>query len=260
MDGCDGFIPISELAWGRVEKPEEIVSIGDRVNVEVKALDWENNRITLSYRSVQAPWETIMEKYPPGTVVSSKITRLAPFGAFAEIEKGIEGLIHISKLNPGKRINHAKDAVTEGEIVSIVIEKIDPETKRISLARSFSLEADSTQITTVIEGIAIKGIVEGIKPFGIFVKLTPTQNGLLHVSEIKDEKETNLTLKDLTKKYPMASEINVTVKQIKDGKISLALTDKAGNSENKAWDDFRKTKQSDDFGTSLSDAFGDLKL
>ena len=261
LDGCDGFIPISELAWGRVEKPEEIVSTGDRVNVEIKSLDWDNNRITLSYRSAQTPWESIIEKYPPGTVISAKITRLAQFGAFAEIEKGIEGLIHISKLNPGKRINHPKDAVAEGEFVSVVIEKIDLESKRISLARNFSFEASELEpITTLVAGMSIKGAVDSLKPFGVFVKLTPTQNGLLHVNKIQNDNEPNLTLKALTKKYPIGSEINVTVKQINDGKISLALTEKTGGSENKAWNEFRKTKKDNSFGTNLSDVFDGLEL
>ena len=266
LDGCDGFIPISELAWGRVEKPEEIVSIGDKVKVEVKALDWENNRITLSFRSAQTPWETIAEKYPAGTVVNAKITRLASFGAFAEIEKGIEGLIHISKLNPGKRINHPKDAVTEGEIVSVVVEKVDKETQRIALARSFSVQADSDSdmnsepITTVIEGMSLKGTVEGLKNFGIFIRLTPTQNGLLHISEIKKENEPDITLKVLNKRYPIGSEVGVTVKQINDGKIALALTSNLENSEGKAWQDFNKAKKSGSFSTSMADAFEGLEL
>ena len=266
LDGCDGFIPISELAWGRVENPEEIVNTGDRVDVQVKALDWENNKITLSFRAVHTPWETIADKYPAGTVVNAKITRLAPFGAFAEVEKGIEGLIHISKLNPGKRINHPKEAVTEGEIVSVVVEKVDLETQRIALAINFSAKTAADEgindapITTVIEGISIKGTVEGLKNFGIFVRLTPTQNGLLHVSEIKDAKNPDITLKVMSKKYPIGSEVDVTVKQIKDGKISLTLTGKAGSSEDQAWKDFSKTKKTKSFGTSLADAFDGLEL
>jgi small subunit ribosomal protein S1 len=266
LDGCDGFIPISELAWGRVEDPEEIVNIGDSVKIEVKALDWENNRITLSLRAAQTPWDTIADKYPAGSVVNAKITRLAPFGAFAEIEKGLEGLIHISKLNPGKRINHPKDAVTEGEIVSVVVERVDMDTKRIALAVNFSArassdtETDSEPITTVIAGISLKGTVEGLKNFGAFVRLTPTQTGLLHISEIKNNNETDIPLKVLSKRYPIGSEVNVTVKQINDGKISLGLTEKMENSEDKAWKNFNKTKKSASFGTSMADAFGDLKL
>ena len=265
LDGCDGFIPISELTWGRVEDPEEIVSIGDSVKIEVKALDWENNRITLSLRAAQTPWDSIADKYPAGSVVNAKITRLAPFGAFAEIEKGLEGLIHISKLNPGKRINHPKDAVTEGEIVNVVVEKVDLETKRIALAVNFSsntsdTETESAPITTVIAGISLKGSVEGLKNFGVFVRLTPTQTGLLHSSEIKNNNESDIPLKVLSKRYPLGSEINVTVKQINDGKISLGLTEKMENSEDKAWKNFSKTKKSGSFGTSMADAFGDLEL
>ena len=265
LDGCDGFIPISELAWGRIENPEELVSVGDRVEVKVKAFDWENNKITLSFRAVHTPWETIAEKYPVGTVVNAKITRLAPFGAFAEIEKGVEGLIHISKLNPGRRINHPKDAVTVGEIVSVEVDKVDLDAQRIALARNFSAqlseaEGDSAPITTIIEGVSLKGTVEGLKNFGIFVRLTSTQNGLLHISEIKNDKEPDISLKVLSKRYPIGSEINVTIKQINNGKISLALTGKMGSSENKAWKDLNKTKKNASFGTSMADAFDGLEL
>ena len=264
LDGCDGFIPISELAWGRVENPEEIVSMGDKINVEVKNLDWENNKITLSFRAVQTPWESIADKYPVGSVISAKITRLAPFGAFAELEKGIEGLIHISKLNPGIRINHPKDAVTVGEIVSVEVDKVDLELNRISLARNFSASSDpdsnDNPIVTIVKGLSITGTVEGIKNFGLFVKLTPTQNGLLHISAIKTPEDQDMSLKTLSKKYPIGSELKVTIKDINDGKISLLLSDRAESSEDKAWNDFSKLKKQKSFGTSMADAFDGLNL
>ena len=264
LDGCDGFIPISELAWGRVTNPEEIVSIGDRVKVEVKALDWENNKITLSFRAAQTSWDDIAEKYPAGTVVNAKITRLEKYGAFAELEKGLEGLIHISKLNPGEKIYHAKEAVSEDEIVSVVVEKVDIETQRISLSRNFSgsdsYNEDNNEGIVLTEGLSLKGTVEGLKNFGIFVKITPTQNGLLHISEIKSENDPDISLKAMSKKYPIGSAIDVTIKQIKDGKISLGLTGKMENPEDQAWEQFNKSKKSGSFGTSMADAFEGLEL
>jgi S1 RNA binding domain protein len=148
----------------------------------------------------------------------------------------------------------------------VVVEKVDMETRRIGLARNFSVqvdsdtEADSSPIITVIEGISIKGTVQGLKNFGIFVQLTPTQNGLLHISEIKKDNESDITLKVLSKRYPIGSEINVTVKQIRDGKISLGLTEKMVNSEDKAWKNFTKSKNNESFGTSIADAFDGLEL
>lgn len=145
LDNCEGFIPVSELTWGRVENPSEILKPGDRVKVAVKKLDWENNKITLSYRSAQTSWNDIADRYPRGKPVSGKVTRLANFGAFVELEKGIEGLIHISKIDPGRKISHPRESLTVGDVVSVVIEGVDKETQRISLARDFSGEFPETE-------------------------------------------------------------------------------------------------------------------
>lgn len=273
LDGCEGFIPISELAWGRIQNPSEIVSVGDRLTLAVKNLDWENNKITLSYRSVQTSWDDLEARYPAGTILKAKITRLAAFGAFAELEKGLEGLIHISKLEPGRRIHHPKDVVSEGDIVSVVIEGVDKETKRISLARDFSgegsLPGDSQgegQVATeaVEKGKEYQGIVDGIKPFGLFVRLSALEKGLLHINELKKANGgTELSLKMLDKKYPVGSKLPVTVKDINaDGKISLVLAGRNDNMEELDWKAFSSAKKSDSssFGTSMADAFKDLKF
>lgn len=272
LDGCEGFIPISELAWGRIQNPSEIVTVGDRLTLAVKNLDWENNKITLSYRSVQTSWDDLEVKYPAGTILKAKITRLAAYGAFAELEKGLEGLIHISKLEPGRRINHPKDVVSEGEIVSVVVEGVDKETKRISLARDFSGEGaiagdgQEEQVSNepVGKGKEYNGIIDGIKPFGLFIRLSALERGLLHVSELKKAHGgTELSLKMLDKKYPVGSKLPVMVKDIsEDGKISLVLAGKNENMEELDWKEFSSAKKSDgsSFGTSMADAFGDLKF
>ena len=271
LEGCEGFIPISELAWGRIQNPAEIVTVGDRLTLAVKNLDWENNKITLSYRSVQTSWDDLEVKYPAGTILKAKITRLAAYGAFAELEKGLEGLIHISKLEPGRRINHPKDVVSEGEIVSVVVEGVDKETKRISLARDFSGEssvsdAQEGQVSNepVGKGKEYNGIIDGIKPFGLFIRLSALERGLLHISELKKAHGgTELSLKMLDKKYPVGSKLPVMVKDIsEDGKISLVLAGKNENMEELDWKEFSSTKKSDgsSFGTSMADAFGDLKF
>ena len=263
----EGFIPISELAWGRIENPEEIVAVGDPVTVEVKALDWENNKITLSLKNAKISWDEIAEKYPVGKTVKAKIVSLTDFGAFAELEKGISGLIHISKLSTGKRINHARDAVSEGEILDVVIERVDIENKKISLARDYS--ADVGESTPVIAGnneeIRIdgvyKGTVDGLKNFGVFVRLNPLKSGLLHISEIKKPTDGDISLKELSKRYPIASEIEVVVKSMDSGKISLTLAANLENSEDAEWKTFKKSKEKDlSAGSSFSDAFDKLGL
>lgn len=145
LDNCEGFIPISELAWGRIENPSEILKPSDIVKVAVKKLDWENNKITLSYRSAQTSWSDIADRYPQGKLLSGKVTRLANFGAFVELEKGIEGLIHISKIDPGRKRNHPRESLAIGDIVPFVIEGVDKETQRISL--SLAEQSESTEQT-----------------------------------------------------------------------------------------------------------------
>ncbi len=132
--GVDGLIHVSELGWGRDIKPEDVVAPGDRVSVMVRNLDWEKQRISLSLRHAQAnPWETAAERYPRGRRLSGTVTKLMPFGAFVELEPGIEGLLHISKLGGGRRINHPREVVEENTRIEVVVENLDAEAQRLSL-------------------------------------------------------------------------------------------------------------------------------
>lgn len=132
--GIDGLIPISELAWGRIDNPADVVSIGQQVQVVVKKLDWESNKFSFSMREAGAdPWQGVAERYPDGSFHVGHVARLAPFGVFVTLEPGIDGLIHISKLASGKRIQHPREVVREGEKIEVKIEGIDHVTRRISL-------------------------------------------------------------------------------------------------------------------------------
>ena len=269
LGGCEGFIPISELAWGRIENPSEILKLGDKIKVAVKKLDWENNKITLSYRSAQTSWDEIADRYPRGKLLSGKVTRLANFGAFVELEKGIEGLIHISKIDPGRKISHPRESLTVGDVVSVVIEGVDKEAQRISLARDFSGEIPGSERDFVYEegalevGNKIEGTVEAMKSFGLFVRISPLETGLLHISQLRGSgNAADLSLKILDKKYPVGSKINVVIREIADdGKISLSLAEQTKGAEQTDWKDFKKSKpESSQFGTSLADAFNDLDI
>ena len=270
LENCEGFIPISELAWGRVENPADVLKPGDRVKVAVKRLDWENNKITLSYRSAQISWDDITGRYPRGKLVSGKVTRLANFGAFVELEKGIEGLIHISKIDPGRKISHPRESLSIGDMVSIVIEGVDKETQRISLARDFSGEVSEAEGEIVYEegtlkvGSKFAGTVEVIKQFGLFVRISQFEKGLLHISQLRGTGNTSdLSLKVLDKKYPVGSKINVMIREItNDGEISLSLAEKGESVGRTKWKEFKrsKTDSSYQFGTSLADAFNGLDI
>jgi small subunit ribosomal protein S1 len=134
LDGIQGLVPISEITWGRVENINDILTVGQEIEPVIMSLDWDSERITLSLKKTLAnPWDDVEMKYPVGTRHAGRISRLTKFGAFVELEPGVDGLLHISKLGNGKRINHPSDVVTEGEVLNVEIEKLDSDNKRISL-------------------------------------------------------------------------------------------------------------------------------
>ncbi|MFZ3056981.1 MAG: 30S ribosomal protein S1 [Smithella sp.] len=134
LGGIQALLPVSEMGWGRVEDPKLIYASGDKVEVAIINLDWENNRITLSVKeNLPNPWDEFIRKYPEGSQLKGKVSNLTNFGAFITIEAGVEGLLHISKLARGKKIKHAGDVLKAGEEIEVKIEKIDRENKKISL-------------------------------------------------------------------------------------------------------------------------------
>ncbi len=135
IGGIEGLLPISEISYGRVENIEDVLSVGQELEVAVKRIDWDNNKFSFSLRDTLAdPWNKVGSIYQAGQQYPGKISRLAQFGAFVTLEEGIDGLLHISKLGEGKRIRHPQDVVTVGQTVTVVIEKIDLDERRISLA------------------------------------------------------------------------------------------------------------------------------
>lgn len=147
LGGADGLVHLSELAWGRIDKPKQQYHVGEEVDVYVLSIDPETKKIALSFRRTQPePWEAVAEKYKVGQIVEGTITRLANFGAFARLEDGIEGLIHVSELDE-RRINHPKDVVKEGDVVPLKIVRIETDRRRIGLslrqAREEFVDSDS---------------------------------------------------------------------------------------------------------------------
>jgi small subunit ribosomal protein S1 len=134
LGGIDGLIHVSELSWSKVGHPNELVRPGDTVNVQVLGIDRSKNRIALSMKRLQPePWTTIEERYQVGQLVNGTITKLASFGAFARVDDGIEGLIHVSELSD-KRINHPKEVVKEGDSMQLRVIKIDSAKRRLGLS------------------------------------------------------------------------------------------------------------------------------
>lgn len=150
LGGIEGLIPMAELGWNRVVDVRDVLSEGQEVSVVVKQLDWDNNRVTLSLKETLAdPWEQISARFPEGSYHSGTIVRLMPFGAFVALGEGVDGLIHISKLGSGKRINNPREAVKEGETVEVKIDAIDREQKRLSLSLAAVTRAEEEDARTL---------------------------------------------------------------------------------------------------------------
>jgi small subunit ribosomal protein S1 len=146
IGGVDGLIPISEIGWSRVEKIDDHLSVGQSVKAVVKKLDWDNDRISLSYKETQTdPWVAAAESFQVGSTHLGKVARLAQFGAFVTLAPGVDGLVHISKLGAGRRIHHAREVLEEGQNIDVTIESIDTVEKRISLVPADYVSQETEQ-------------------------------------------------------------------------------------------------------------------
>ncbi len=264
LGGTDGLIPISELAWGRTEKTEDVVSVGDKVQVLIRDIDWAKDRISLSLRQAQGnPWQDIEERYAVAQRLEGKVTKLMPFGAFVELEPGVEGLVHISKLGAGRRIGHPKEVVAEGDIVEVSIEQIDVEQKRISLSMEQTAGVDTDAAPTepagpMDVGALIEGTVESVTDFGVFISLPGGQTGLLHVSQV------DIVGRDrgraLMHKFPAGDKVKVVIREKKGDRISLTVPEKwQAQDETNDIRKFMAKPSAGNFG-NLGDAFDNLKL
>ncbi len=152
IGGLEGLIPVSEIAWSRVKDVRDVLSVGQQVKVVVKSIDKEKERISLSIKDTLAdPWEQVIDKFPEGSFHAGMVARLDTFGAFVTLGDGVDGLLHISKLGSGKRINHPREVVKEGEQIEVKIESIDRGNRRISLALAGPARAAAEEEATLSE-------------------------------------------------------------------------------------------------------------
>ncbi|WP_027482536.1 30S ribosomal protein S1, partial [Deinococcus pimensis] len=193
LGGIDGLVHRSELTYGRFNHPRDVVKVGDKVQVQVIDVDGERERINLSMKSLSNdPWQSAVEKYAIGQRVSGKVTNLTNFGAFVEIEAGLEGLVHVSEMSWTKRVRHPNELLKEGDEVEAVILRIDPKERRISLGlRQTSEDPWSALPDRYPPGTPVKGKVTGITDFGVFMEIEEGIEGLIHISELALERVNN---------------------------------------------------------------------
>jgi small subunit ribosomal protein S1 len=191
LGGIDGLLHVSDIAHARVTKPEDVLSVGQELQLRILKIDPETKKISLGLKQLQPePWQTV--SLVVGQRITGAITRLADFGAFVEIEPGIEGLIHISEMAYGKKLRHPSDLLKEGQRVDAVILAIKPEERRISLGLKQTLADPWADVTGNFPiGSQIEGPVTKLMNFGAFVQLVDGVEGLVHISEITAEKRLN---------------------------------------------------------------------
>ena len=186
LGGVDGLIHITDLSWGRVNHPSEIVKLDQKIQVVVTDFDEEKKRISLSMKALQPePWKSIEDKYQVGQKVNGKVVSLTEYGAFVEIEKGIEGLIHISEMSWTEHVKHPSQKVSMGQAVDAVILSLDRENKKLSLGLK-QLEPDPWEqlIEKYPIGSKHKGVVRNLTNFGVFLELESGVDGLIHISDL----------------------------------------------------------------------------
>ncbi|MCA9522268.1 MAG: 30S ribosomal protein S1 [Myxococcales bacterium] len=186
LGGIDGLLHITDMSWGRINHPSEMFEIGDEVKVKILKYDQDNERVSLGLKQIsQDPWENVAERYAINQRVNGKVVSLTDYGAFVELEQGVEGLIHISEMSWTRRVKHPSKVVALGDIVDAVILDIEPENKRISLGMK-QIEANPWELLVqkYPVGSIVRGKIRNITNFGIFVGIEEGIDGLIHVSDI----------------------------------------------------------------------------
>ena len=191
-DGVEGLVHISEMSWTkRINHPSEMVTTGMQTLVKVLDINKEKQEISLGMKQVQEnPWDRVAEKYPPGSMITGKVRNIANYGAFIEIEEGIDGLLHVSDLSWTKKVGHPSEVLKKGEDVQAVVLSVDQEKQRIALGLKQMQEDPWLHVIpeNYRPGMVVQGTVTKIANFGVFVELEEGLEGLLHVSEIADHK------------------------------------------------------------------------
>lgn len=236
LDGIDGLLHITDMSWGRIKHPSELLKVGQELDVMVLDVDRERERISLGLKqTTENPWNTIQEQFPVGSRVSGKVVNLAAYGAFVEIAPGIEGLVHISEFSWTKRVARASDMLNVGDEVNVVVLSVDIENQKIALGIRQTQENpwDTVQDRFPV-GSKIKGKVRNFTAYGAFVELEEGIDGMIHVSDMSWTRKINHPSECLQK----GQEVEAVVLDVnpKEQRISLGLK----QAQQDPWDEIAK--------------------
>ncbi|MEM7610051.1 MAG: 30S ribosomal protein S1 [Pseudomonadota bacterium] len=221
LGGIDGLLHITDMAWKRVKHPSEVVSVGEEIDVKILKFDRERQRVSLGIKQLGAdPWQAISRRYPPNTRLFGKVTNIADYGCFVEIEEGVEGLVHVSEMDwTNKNVNPHK-VVHLGEEVEVMVLEIDEERRRISLGIKQCKSNPWAEFgTTFNRGDLVKGQIKSITDFGIFIGLDGGIDGLVHLSDLSWDDDGD----DAVRNYQKGQEVEATVLAIDSERERISL-------------------------------------
>jgi small subunit ribosomal protein S1 len=222
-EGLEGLVHISEMSWTkRINHPSEILAVGQKIEVLVLDINKEKKEISLGMKQTETnPWELVGEKYPAGTLIEGVVRNLTNYGAFVEIEEGIDGLLHVSDMSWTKKVAHPNEVIQKGDKIKAVVLSVDQDKKRVALGVK-QLAADPWKDAIPMRygiGTVVEGAITKITNFGVFVELEPELEGLLHVSELTDKKD--VSPEDIVK---VGDKVKVKVLRVDAEERKIGLT------------------------------------
>jgi small subunit ribosomal protein S1 len=234
LGGVDGLLHVTDMSWGRLQNPNEIFRVGDNIQVKVLKFDRDRERVSLGYKQLLPdPWSSVEERFPIGTRISGRIASVADYGAFVELENGVEGLVHVSEMSWSKRVKHPSKIVNPGDAVEVEVLSVDPKARRISLGMK-QIQANPWQ--TLHEryqvGTRVHGRVRNLTDFGAFIEIEDGVDGLVHVSDISWSRR----IKHPSEILKKGQEIDAIITSIdtENRRLSLSIKDLEPN----AWERF----------------------
>jgi small subunit ribosomal protein S1 len=233
LGGIEGLLHVSDISWGKLGHPSEVLSAGQEVEVVVLDFNEKDEKISLGLKQLtEDPWKNIQQKYTAGQKINGRVVSLTDFGAFVELEKGVEGLVHISDLSWSRKLIHPKKLLAVGEDVTVMVLDVNPETKRISLG----LKQSSPHPLELLRqkyspGARVKGKITSLTDFGAFLEVEPGIEGLIHISDISWEK-----IKHPSQRLEVGQETEAVILNIdvEKQKVSLGIKQLEGD----IWEDF----------------------
>jgi small subunit ribosomal protein S1 len=229
LGGIDGLLHVTDMSWGRVNRPSDIVTVAERVKVVVLKYDPERGRVSLGMKQIMPdPWSSVSERYPSGARIHGKVVSLADYGAFVELERGVEGLVHVSEMSWTKRVTHPSKVVEVGAEVDVVVLDVDAANRRISLGLK-QAEPNPWEMVRINHPIGshIKGVVKNVTDFGAFVGIEEGIDGLVHISDMHWTKKVRHP-SDLLKKGDEVEAIVLDI-DVNNERISLGMKQLLGD-------------------------------